>query len=114
MITRPKMSRNEWELTEGGALRKARTSYRFSNPRYVDAGAVKDYVVLQGVGNFPGGLKHMPPKACGVGEWDYTGGHSGAGGGADVVRVNRGKNGAVKILRPGFYFEDSSLLQALG
>ena len=35
MITRPKMSRNEWKLTERGALKKARKSYRFSNPRYL-------------------------------------------------------------------------------
>ena len=69
---------------------------------------------LQGVGNFPGGTKHQPPKACGIGEWDYTGGFSGSGGGADIRKVHPGKNGAVKILRPGFYFEDSSLLQALG
>ena len=70
--------------------------------------------MLQGVGNFPGGTKHQPPKACGIGEWDYTGGFSGSGGGADIREVHPGKNGAVKILRPGFYFEDSSLLQALG
>ena len=58
--------------------------------------------------------KHQPPKACGIGEWDYTGGFSGSGGGADIRKVHPGKNGAVKILRPGFYFEDSSLLRALG
>jgi len=81
---------------------------------YVDVTACKDFVVLQGVGNFPGGTKHQPPKACGIGEWDYTGGFSGSGGGADIREVHPGKNGAVKILRPGFYFEDSSLLQALG
>ena len=81
---------------------------------YVDVTACKDFVVLQGVGNFPGGTKHQPPKACGIGEWDYTGGFSGSGGGADIRKVHPGKNGAVKILRPGFYFEDSSLLQALG
>ena len=80
---------------------------------YVDVGTCKDFVVLQGVGNFPGGMKHQPPKACGVGEWDYTGGYSGSGGGADITKVTPGKHGAVKILRPGFYFEDSSLLQSL-
>ena len=42
------------------------------------------------------------------------GGVAGQGGGADIVECQAGKNGAVKILRPGFYFEDSSLLQALG
>ena len=44
MIARPKMSRNEWKLTEGGAFFKARKSYRFLiYPRYgVDALQVND------------------------------------------------------------------------
>jgi len=29
-------------------------------------------VILQGVDNFPGGMKHAPPKACGVGDWDFV------------------------------------------
>ena len=37
MITRPKMGRFEWELTERGASSTARKRYRFSNPRYVSS-----------------------------------------------------------------------------
>ena len=36
------------------------------------------------------------------------------GGGADIVECQAGKNGAVKIMKPGFYSEDASLLQARG
>ena len=49
-----------------------------------------------------------------MGEWDYTGGFSGQGGGADILDLHPGKHGAIKIIKPGFYHEDSSLLQALG
>ena len=42
------------------------------------------------------------------------GGVAGQGGGADIVECQAGKNGAVKIMKPGFYSEDASLLQARG
>jgi len=81
---------------------------------FADTTVCKDVVILQGDCNFPGGMKHGPPKACGVGEWDYVGGCAGQGGGADIVEVQPGKNGAVKLMKPGFYSEDSSLLQTRG
>ena len=43
-----------------------------------------------------------------------VGGVAGQGGGADIVECQAGKNGAVKIMKPGFYSEDASLLQARG
>ena len=81
---------------------------------FADTTVCKDVVILQGDCNFPGGMKHGPPKACGVGEWDYVGGCAGQGGSADIVEVQPGKNGAAKLMKPGFYSEDSSLLQARG
>ena len=128
---------------------------------FADTTVCRDVVILQGVDNFPGGMKHAPPKACGVGDWDFVltrrpfltfselqlwdegvyvastastwpseslrvaavsrrcrstqvGGVAGQGGGADIVECQAGKNGAVKIMKPGFYSEDASLLQARG
>ena len=81
---------------------------------YADHSTCKDVVILGGTGCLPGGRTHQCPKACGVGEWDYTGGFSGQGGGADILDLHPGKHGAIKIIKPGFYHEDSSLLQALG
>ena len=66
-------------------------------------------MILQGVDNFPGGMKHAPPKACGVGDWDFVGGVAGQGGGADIVECQAGKNGAVKIMKPGFYSEEGGV-----
>lgn len=64
---------------------------------------VFDVVIIQGTGNFPGGLDHDPPEAVGVGEWDKKGGPVGMGGYADLRTVGRGHNGCVKIFKPGFY-----------
>ena len=51
----------------------------------------------------PGGLDRGPPRAVGIGEWDFVGGVAGAGGAADPYALNPGKCGAVRIYRPGFY-----------
>ena len=39
---------------------------------FADTTVCRDVVILQGVENFPGGMKHAPPKACGVGDWDFV------------------------------------------
>ena len=39
---------------------------------------------------------------------------AGQGGGADIVECQAGKNGAGESMRPGFYPEGASLLQARG
>jgi len=83
---------------------------------YVQVGSVKDFKVLQGKGTQPGGSskKHKPPRACGIGSWDFTGGVAGAGANGSVDCVYAGRHGAVRITRPGFYDEDPTPLQPLG
>ena len=70
---------------------------------FADTTVCRDVVILQGVDNFPGGMKHAPPKACGVGDWDFVGGVAGQGGGADIVECQAGKNGRREDHEAGFY-----------
>ena len=51
----------------------------------------------------PGGLEQDIPDAVGVGEWDKVGGFVGEGGIGHPTEVNPGKNGAIRILKPGFF-----------
>ena len=70
---------------------------------YVFLPKVFDHVIVHGDGLLPGGLKHNPPEAVGVGEWDKVGGLAGEGGKGHFNTTNRGKNGAVRIIKPGYY-----------
>lgn len=81
---------------------------------FVDVSTVKDFVVLQGSGSRAGGGGHHPPKACGIGEWDFVGGLAGEGAPGDISQLNAGRNGAVRLVRPGFYKEDPAALQPTG
>lgn len=81
---------------------------------FVDLGAVVDFVILQGSGSRAGGQEHQPPKACGIGEWDYVGGSAGDGAPGALDELRRGRNGAVRIVRPGFYRVDPAALQPTG
>lgn len=60
-------------------------------------------MIIHGHGMMPGGLKHQPPDAVGVGEWDKTGGMVGQGGQGDINKTNSGNNGCVRIFKPGHY-----------
>ena len=64
---------------------------------------VSDYLVILGLGSMPGGSKHDPPNAAGVGEWDHPGGPAGQGGVGDVSNTRSGNAGAIRIIKPGFY-----------
>jgi hypothetical protein len=70
---------------------------------YVNPAIVRDYVVILGHGLEPGGLKHDPLLACGIGDWDLVGGLAGQGGKGLDNATNSGNNGAVRISRPGHY-----------
>jgi hypothetical protein len=59
--------------------------------------------MIMGHDSQPGGLNHDPPLACGLGEWDRTGGFSGQGGISDSLYPVAGNSGAVRIIKPGFY-----------
>jgi hypothetical protein len=54
-----------------------------------------------GYGHEPGGLQHDPPKAVGIGEWDYVGGFAGQGGMGHLSETNPGNAGAVRVMKPG-------------
>eukprot|EP01036_Dinobryon_divergens_P026472 gene26472-35131_t len=72
---------------------------------YVFVPLLSDYVCVSGHGVKPGGLstKPGPPLACGLGDWDKTGGLAGQGGQGDKVATHSGNAGAVRILKPGHY-----------
>jgi hypothetical protein len=70
---------------------------------YVYPSIVRDYVVIMGQGMHPGGLQHNPPQACGIGEWDKMEGFSGQGAKGNPMETYPGNNGAVRLLKPGFY-----------
>lgn len=70
---------------------------------YYYSGVVRDIVVISGSGQMPGGLKHSPPLACGVGDWDKVGGYAGQGGLGEWAKTNTGNNGAIRIIKPGHY-----------
>lgn len=60
-------------------------------------------MIIMGNGLMPGGLQHDPPQACGIGEWDKREGYAGQGGKGDPYVTMAGNNGAVRLLKPGFY-----------
>jgi hypothetical protein len=62
-----------------------------------------DHVIIQGNGKHPGGLESDPPDAVGVGEWDITGGPVGEGGLGELTKLNKGNNGCIRILKPGYF-----------
>ena len=64
---------------------------------------LRDHLVIMGHGMHPGGLQHNPPQACGIGEWDKMEGYAGQGGRGDPLLSFPGNNGAVRLLKPGFY-----------
>lgn len=64
---------------------------------------IRDIVIMGGHGIEPGGLQHDPPLACGLGEWDKTGGFAGKGGRGDRTMTSPGNNGAIRIIKPGHY-----------
>lgn len=70
---------------------------------YVYVPRAHDYVIVSGSGHLPGGLKHDPLAAVGVGEWDKVGGWAGQGASPDVAISKPGNNGAVRIFKPGHY-----------
>ena len=70
---------------------------------YVYANIARDHVIVMGHGNQPGGLNHNPPLACGLGEWDKTGGFAGQGGLGDAFLTCAGNNGAIRLTKPGHY-----------
>lgn len=70
---------------------------------YVYNKTVRDNVIIMGHGNLPGGLNHNPPLACGVGDWDKVGGPAGQGGKGDLNLTFPGNNGAIRLMKPGFY-----------
>lgn len=70
---------------------------------YVYAAVCKDFVMVHGSKELPGGLEQDCPEAVGVGEWDKVGGLVGTGGLGDSKMLNPGKNGAIRILKPGFF-----------
>ena len=70
---------------------------------YVYVNIAYDHVIVMGHGNQPGGLNHNPPLACGVGEWDKTGGFSGQGGIGDPYKTVPGNHGAIRLIKPGHY-----------
>jgi hypothetical protein len=60
-------------------------------------------LVLQGEGRLPGGYKHDPPEACGIGEWDKVGGVAGEGAQSEITGTRNGNAGAIRIMKPGYY-----------
>jgi hypothetical protein len=60
-------------------------------------------VEIGGLGRMPGGIKHDPPEASGVGEWDRVGGLAGEGGLGHIDTLRAGNNGAVRICKPGYF-----------
>ena len=66
----------------------------------------KDYVIIHGEKDQPGGLEQNIPDAVGVGEWDKVGGYCGTGGQGHPEILNPGKNGAIRVLKPGFFWEN--------
>lgn len=62
-----------------------------------------DHVIVMGHGAMPGGMEHNPPRAVGLGDWDFTGGLAGQGGKADLFTTASGSAGAVRIIKPGHY-----------
>jgi hypothetical protein len=70
---------------------------------YIYTPIVRDYVIISGHGNLPGGMQHNPPSACGVGEWDKVDGLAGQGGRGDPNVTCNGNNGAIRLLKPGNY-----------
>jgi hypothetical protein len=70
---------------------------------FVNERVVKDNMIIMGHGKMPGGLHHDPPQACGVGEWDKVEGFAGQGGQGDAYYTFSGNNGAIRLMKPGFY-----------
>ncbi|CAM9256179.1 unnamed protein product [Ascophyllum nodosum] len=70
---------------------------------FINTAVAMDLVVLQGIGLTPGGTDRAPPRARGRDEDDIVGGVCGAGGKAGPWELNPGKNGAVRLQRPGFF-----------
>jgi hypothetical protein len=70
---------------------------------YVYRSICRDTVVIPGHGLQAGGLHNKPPLACGVGDWDKSGGHVGEGGKCDLTNTQPGKNGCIRIFKTGFY-----------
>ena len=70
---------------------------------FVYTAVCRDYVIIHGEKDMPGGLEQDPPDAVGIGEWDKVGGIVGTGGAGHPTKLNPGKNGAVRILKPGFF-----------
>ncbi|KAJ8608520.1 hypothetical protein CTAYLR_005737 [Chrysophaeum taylorii] len=74
-----------------------------------------------GGGLFGGGGGGMSPGIAGGGgggscyvdtsEWDFVGGSAGDGAPSTVDQLHPGRNGAVRIMRPGFYRENPEMLQ---
>jgi hypothetical protein len=64
---------------------------------------ISDHIIILGDGAVAGGIKHDPPEAAGIGEWDAPGGPSGQGGLGSKTETRAGNAGAVRILKPGFY-----------
>ncbi len=70
---------------------------------YVYSHICRDIVLIPGHNKNPGGMNHKPPQACGVGDWDKTGGIVGEGGRGEPFATNPGKNGGIRIYKTGFY-----------
>ncbi len=70
---------------------------------YVYTAVCRDFVIIHGDKDMPGGLQQNIPDAVGIGEWDKVGGVVGQGGFGDSVKLNAEKNGAIRILKPGFF-----------
>ena len=70
---------------------------------YIHAPRAIDVVMVTGYGDKPGGLKHDPPEAVGLGEWDNLRKPVGHGGYADAEKVDAGCSGCVRIFKPGYY-----------
>lgn len=52
----------------------------------------------------PGGVDRHPPKTTGVGEWDILDDYVGQGGLGHLEDLNVGRSGAVRIIKPGYFF----------
>ena len=76
---------------------------------FIHSERVYDYLIIEGEGHLPGGLKHNPCKAVGMGEWDVVGGWAGQGGrtsldpNTQAPTTFNGNNGCVRVIKPGFY-----------
>ena len=70
---------------------------------YIHEPKAIDYVMVPGDGAKPGGLRHDPPEAVGLGEWDTKGKPVGHGGYGDLNTVTPGCAGCVRIFKPGYY-----------